>query len=168
MRFVVVALVAPLAAVLISAAATAPGRIDAKPLPGLPAYTAGFESWLRLNRLPIPPRASDPHFGTKNVYVNQPRSRIAPGGRQRYPYPYGTVIVKSATRRNQGFHTLVAAMRKVRGANRAHNDWVMVEYTRTSRRARYERVASGSICTGCHVQAKRRDYVFTRLQPASG
>jgi hypothetical protein len=167
MRFVIAGTAAALAAVLVSAAATAPRTTDAEPLRGLPAYTAGFESWLRLNRLPIPPRSSDPHFGTKNVYVNQPRRRIAPGGRQRFPYPYGTVIVKSATRQNQR-HALVAVMRKVRGANRAHNDWVMVEFTRSSPRARYEKVASGRVCTGCHVQAKRRDYVFTRLQRPSG
>lgn len=168
MRYALIGFVAALAAVLVSAAATAPDMVDAKPLPGLPAYTAGFESWLRLNRRPIPPRSSDPHFGTKNVYVNQARRRIAPGGRQRYPYPYGTVIVKSATRQNQPFHSLVAVMRKIRGANRAHNDWVMVEYTRSSARARYGKVASGSICTGCHVQAKRRDYVFTPLRRPSG
>jgi hypothetical protein len=168
MRFALVGLVAAVAAVLVSAAATAPHAGDAKPLPGLPAYTAGFESWLRLNRLPIPPRRSDPHFGTKNVYVNQTRSRIAPAGRLRYPLPYGTVIVKSATRQNQGLHALVAVMRKIRGANPAHNDWVMVEYTRASRRARYAKVASGSVCTSCHVQAKRRDYVFTPLQRRSG
>lgn len=160
MRLAAVALVAVLAGVGTALASSS----RPAPLPGLPAYTAGFDSWTRLNRRPIPPRRSDPHFGTKNVYVNQARRRIAPGGRQRYPYPYGSIVVKSAKRPGQSFVSLVAVMRKVRGANRAHNDWVMVEYTRSSARSRFRRLASGSICTSCHVQAKRRDYVFTPLQ----
>lgn len=163
MRFVAVAVVAAVAAVLVSAASTASGRTEVRALPGLPAYTAGFEQWLRLNRRPIPPRSSDPHYGTKNVYVNRTRAQLAPRGRQRYPYPYGTIVVKSARRPGQSFVSLVAVMRKMRGANRAHNDWVMVEYTRSRAGARFSRLAQGGICTSCHMQARRRDYVFTPL-----
>jgi Cytochrome P460 len=160
MRFAAVAVAAILAGVGTALASTSKTR----PLPGLPAYTAGFESWPRLNRRPIPPRQSDPHHGTKNVYVNQPLRRIAPDGRQRYPYPYGTVVVKTAARGSSRAYSLVAVMRKVRRANPRHNDWVMVEYTRTTPNSRFRQLAAGSICTGCHVQAKRRDYVFTRLR----
>ena len=156
MRFAVVGIVAALAAALVSAAATAPSRTEAaRPLPGLPAYTAGFDRWLKLNRRPIAPRRNDAHLGTKNVYVNQRRVRI--------PYPYGTVVVKSIRRPGESYASVVAVMRKVRGANRRHNDWVMVEYGRASPRGRFSAFASGSLCTSCHVQAKRRDYVFTRL-----
>lgn len=155
MRFAVVGMVAVLAAALVSAAATAPSRTEARPLPGLPAYTAGFDRWLKLNRRPIPPRRNDAHLGTKNVYVNQPRVRI--------PYPYGTVVVKSIKRPGESYASVVAVMRKVRNANRRHNDWVMIEYGRSSPRGRFSAFASGSLCTSCHVQAKRRDYVFTRL-----
>jgi hypothetical protein len=164
MRFAVVAVVAALAAVLVSAAATAPSRTPARPLPGLPGYTAGFESWLRLNRRPIPARQTDAHLGTKNVYVNRTRARLAPGGRQRFPYPYGTAVVKSIRRPGQRFVGVVAVMRKLRGKNPAHNDWVMVEYLRSTPRARFSPVASGAVCTSCHMQARARDYVFTRLQ----
>ena len=164
MRFAVVAVTAAVAAVLVSAAATAPERSAARALPGLPAYTAGFNGWLRLNRRAIPPRSSDPHFGTKNVYVNRARAQLAPRGRQRYPYPYGAIVVKSAKRPGQPFVSLVAVMRKVRGANRAHNDWVMVEFTRSSAGTRFRKLAEGGVCTRCHVQARRRDYVFTPLQ----
>lgn len=83
MRVAAVALAAVLAGVGIALASSS----KPAPLSGLPAYTAGFDSWTRLNKRPIPPRSSDPHLGTKNVYVNQARRRIAPGGRQRYPYP---------------------------------------------------------------------------------
>ena len=163
MRFVLVAVIAALAAVLVSAASTAPSGPDARPLPGLPAYTAGFNQWLKLNRLPIPARPTDAHLGTKNVFVNRTRKRLAPGGRQRFPYPYGSILVKSIRRPGQRFVGVVAVMRKLRGRNPAHNDWVMVEYLRSGPTARFEEVAAGEVCTRCHMQARRRDYVFTRL-----
>jgi hypothetical protein len=151
-RFVVVSIVAAVAAGLVSAASSAPSGTEARPLPGLPAYTAGFEHWLKLNRRPIPPRQNDAHRGTKNVYVNQRRVRN--------PYPYGTVVVKTIKRPGESYVSVIAVMRKVRGANRRHNDWVMVEYGRS--RGRFAAFASGAICTSCHLQARRRDYVFTR------
>ena len=77
-------------------------------------------------------------------------------------YPYGTVVVKAITRPGQSYVSVVAVMRKVRGANRRHNDWEMIEYGRPSRRDRYAAFASGAICTGCHMQVRGRDYVFTR------
>jgi hypothetical protein len=155
--FAVIAVAAGLAAVVaaLSAAATAgPERVAARPLPGLPAYTAGFERWQKLNRRPIRPRRNDAHLGTKNVYA----SRAAVRNR----YPYGTVVVKTITRPGQSYVSVIAVMRKVRGANRRHNDWVMVEYGRQSRAGRFAAFASGAICTGCHVQVRGRDYVFTR------
>jgi hypothetical protein len=152
----VVGVAAGLAAVtaLAAAATSGPDRAAARPLPGLPAYTAGFERWLKLNKRPIGPRRNDAHLGTKNVYVN--------GSRVRVPYPYGTVVVKAITRPGGRFVSVVAVMRKVRGANRRHNDWVMIEYGRQSRGGRFSAFASGAICTGCHVQVRGRDYVFTR------
>jgi hypothetical protein len=50
----------------------------------------------------------------------------------------------------------------VRGANRRHNDWVMIEYDRQGRSSRFSAFASGAISTGCHMQVRSRDYVFTR------
>ncbi len=155
--FALVGLVAGLAAGLTALAATAtagPDRSAARPLPGLPAYTAGFERWQKLNRRPIPPRRNDAHRGTKNVYVS--RARV--GAR----YPYGTVVVKTIRRPGESFVSVIAVMRKVRGANRRHNDWVMIEYDRSSTRDRFSAFASGAICTGCHMQVRGRDYVFTR------
>jgi hypothetical protein len=154
MRFLVVGVVAAVAAGLVSAASSAPSGSEARPLPGLPAYTAGFDRWLKLNRLPIPSRPTDAHQGTKNVYVNQRRVRN--------PYPYGTVVVKTIKRAGESYVSVIAVMRKVRGANRRHNDWVMVEYGRSGSRGRYAALASGLVCTSCHIQVRRRDYVFTR------
>jgi len=122
----------------------------ASPLPGLPGYTAGYPTWTKLNSKPIPPRAVDPHRSTKNVYV----SRLPRNGR----YPVGTVVVKEG--RNRGFVSLIAVMRKTRA--RPHNGWVMIEWTRPTRTARFSELARGQVCTSCHFQARRTDYVFTR------
>jgi hypothetical protein len=122
----------------------------ASPLPGLPSYTAGYATWTKLNSRPIPPRANDPHRSTKNVYV----SRLPRNGR----YPVGTVVVKEG--RNGGFVSLIAVMRKTKA--RAHNGWTMIEWTRPTRTARFSELARGQVCTSCHFQARRTDYVFTK------
>lgn len=123
---------------------------SASPPPGLPAYIAGYTKWTKLNARPIPPRASDPHRSTKNVYS----SRLPRNGR----YPVGTVIVKEG--RNRGFISLIAVMRKT--AARPHNGWSMIEWSRPAASARFTELARGSICTSCHFQARRTDYVFTK------
>ena len=147
-----------LAAAIAVGAALAQGageRPRAKPLRGLPAYTAGYLGWRKLNRAPIPPRESgDAHLGTKNVYV----SRRAVRGR----YPVGTVIVKEARRPGSAFVRLIAVMRKVKGANPEHRDWVMIEWVRDTRSARFAEIARGSVCTSCHVGARENDYVFSK------
>lgn len=142
------------AAALVVGATVAQGRsTKARPLPGLPAYTAGYSGWFKVNRRPIPPRASgDAHFGTKNVYASK---RIR--GRR---YPVGTVIVKEV--RRGGVVRIVAVMRKVRGFSPRNNDWQMVEYVRSSARARLGVLAQGQICYSCHSGARANDFVFTK------
>jgi hypothetical protein len=125
-----------------------------EPLPGLPVDLVGYESWSRLNEEPIPPRSSDPHNGTKNVYA----SFLAEGG----VYPEGTTIVKEAMRPGTDFIGLIAMMRKERGAQPDHNDWIWVEYTRSGAEEEFRELASGSVCYSCHEQARESDYVFTR------
>src|SRR5919108_3135228 len=72
--------------------------------PGVPRYVAGYRSWFKLNDAPIPPRDSDPHFGTKDVYASKERR----GGQ----FPFGTVVVQEATRPGAGLIGLIAIMRK--------------------------------------------------------
>ena len=122
--------------------------------PGVPRFVAGYRGWIKLNAQPIPPRDSDPHSGTKNVFASK---RVGGNGR----FPNGTVVVKEATRPGADFIGLIAIMRKERGADPAHNDWVFVEYTREAANARYGLQAEGAVCYGCHVGAADRDYVFT-------
>jgi hypothetical protein len=142
------------AAVLVVAAAIAQGRsAKPRPLPGLPAYTAGYTGWLKINRRPIPPRPSgDAHRGTKNVYASK---RIR-GGR----YPVGTVILKEV--RRGGIVAVVAVMRKIKGFSPRNNDWQMIEYSRASSRGSFGVLAQGQICCACHSGARRNDFVFTR------
>jgi hypothetical protein len=122
--------------------------------PGVPAFVAGYRSWTKLNDAPIPPRSSDPHNGTKNVYVSKERR---PDGR----FPAGTIVVKDAVRPDASFVGLIATMRKRPGADPAHGNWVFVEYTRDGRGERFQEIASGSVCWSCHMGALETDYVFT-------
>jgi hypothetical protein len=125
----------------------------ASPLPGLPSYTAGYTGWTKLNSKPIPRRAVDAHSSIKNVYA----SKLPRAGR----YPVGTVIVKEGRQRAGAPVTLIAVMRKLR-ATGPHNGWQMIEWTRPSRNVRFTELARGSICTSCHFQARKTDYVFTK------
>jgi hypothetical protein len=131
-----------------------PAAKKTAPLPGLPRWTAGYDSWRKLNRKPIPPRESDAHLSTKEVYA----SRSAAGG----TFPSGTVIVKEGVRPDTDFIGLIAAMRKIEGANPDHNDWVFVEWVRDSPDAPFRKLAEGAVCEACHSGVAENDYVFTR------
>lgn len=133
---------------------TETGREAAKAPPGIPAYAAGYRGWVKLNEAPIPPRESDPHNGTKNVYASR-----RPGANGLFPN--GTVVVKEAKRPGADFIGLIATMRKKAGADPAHNDWVFVEFTREAPNERFSEIASGAVCWSCHVGAETTDYVFT-------
>lgn len=133
-------------------------------LPGLPDDIAGYTRWLKLNAAPIPPApGGDPHNGTKNVYVNQTRDAIAPGGAQQFPYPDGSIVVKEATRPGKDYIGLIAIMRKKAGIDPDHNDWQFIEYVRNAPDAEFRVIAQDGICWGCHAQVEDIDYVFTEL-----
>jgi hypothetical protein len=121
---------------------------------GVPGFVAGYRTWTKLNDAPIPPRSSDPHNGTKDVYASRERRG---SGR----FPDGTIVVKEARRPGADFIGLIAIMRKERGADPAHGDWVFVEYTRDAPRERFQEIASGAVCWTCHAGALDSDYVFT-------
>jgi hypothetical protein len=125
-----------------------------EPDPGLPAWTAGYAEWSRLNAAPIPPRDSDPHLSTKNVYASRP----ATGG----VFPPGTIVVKEGVRPGTTFVGLIAAMRKLAGANPEHDDWVFVEWSRNAAGDPFTKLAEGAVCESCHAGAAGGDYVFTQ------
>ncbi len=133
----------------------AAGGALAAGLPGIPKRFQPYRSWPRVNAKPIKPTATTAHPGLKNVYA----SRRAVGGR----YPYGTLIVKegSTTAGGARFVSLIATMRKTRGADPKHGDWTFVEWTRSSPRERFRVIARDATCWSCHAQAKATDWVFT-------
>lgn len=132
----------------------APPPPRAKAPPGVPGFVAGYRDWVKLNDAPIPPRDSDPHNGTKDVFAS--KERLANGR-----FPVGTIVVKEAARPGADFIGLIAIMRKQRGADPEHNDWVFVEYTREAANAAFGEQAAGAVCWSCHVGARDLDYVFT-------
>lgn len=127
-------------------------EVKTEPIPGIPRYAWPYASWTKLNRKPVPPRDSDPHLGTKEVYA----SRASKSG----IYPHGTIIVKEAVRPGADFVGLIAVMRKQKGADPAHNDWVFVEYTREAADDKFAETASGAVCRSCHMGAASDDYVW--------
>ena len=132
-------------------------------LPGLPDYTAGFETWLKMNAEPIV-GGSPAHFGTKDILINQEREAIAPGGEQKFPYPDGSIIVKPVYRSDQDFIGIFALMRKEAGSNAGANDWTFIEYSRREGDAAFTVLAEGKLCESCHSGVQETDYVFQRLE----
>jgi hypothetical protein len=128
----------------------------------------GYEGWTRLRGRPRADLRSlgSAHPGVKRIFVNQPTRRLAPTGRQRYPFPVGSTIVKAG--RSGGELTLIAIMRKVARTGTADGGWDFVEYQRSSASERFARVGGGEgVCTGCHSIAQRRqrtDWTFDTLR----
>jgi hypothetical protein len=138
-----VVVVALAVAVGLAAAAVA---LAAPTKDGLPSYTDGYRSWTKLNRKPVTKPGA--HNGVKNVYASRPR------GTNRL-FPNGTVIVKSIVEPGAtGLAKQVAVMRKARGR------WQWVEYELEG--GRYGILAQGALCSGCHMQARANDWVFTK------
>jgi hypothetical protein len=128
-----------------------------------------LEGWLRLTRRPAPALRplGGAHPGAVSIRVDRTRAALTGGsGRQRFPYPRGTTIVKVVTLR--GNLSMVALMRKV-ARGQAPASWRYAEYAR-GREGAFARVAGGqSLCRGCHVSARdeqRSDWVFSRLGPS--
>ena len=71
------------------------------------------------------------------------------------------MIVKDIRRPGTKFLGVVAAMRKLAGV-KANNGWQTIEWSRPAAGTRFTVLAQGRLCLSCHVQAKARDYVFTR------
>jgi hypothetical protein len=160
-----------LAALASPALGAAPSSSPSPSLPGIPApdarAIAGYRAWQPLAR---PPAAGlrplgAAHLGrTHRVYVDRTRAQLSRGGRQRYPYPRGAVVVKEGL--DAGDLDLIAVMRKVAGGSGVAS-WTYAEYTRAGGRGPFRRVsAPTSVCTGCHLNATSRqhtDWVFWSL-----
>ncbi len=147
--------------------------LTAADLMGIPApdraLTLASGRWLALTRPPVSSLRSlgGAHPGAKSIRVNRTRAQLTGrNGRQRFPYPRKTVVVKTAT--NDGTVTLVAIMRRVTAGDDP-SAWRYVEYTRGSGGGAFTKVGGGqSLCSSCHIGAaetQKSDYVFSRLGP---
>lgn len=173
------AIAASLALVGGAAAAVAATRGEnGDPFPGVSAADQrairGFEKWTRLT---VPPPArlrslgSAHHAGTHRIYASPARSKLRRNGRQRFPYPVGTTIVKTNTA--DGAIDLIAIMRKVSGGTNTAASWQFIEYQRDSAAGRFSPIGE-SVCTSCHTYANggafngkagpRTDSVFYTLK----
>jgi cytochrome P460 len=123
-------------------------------LPGIPKVFQPYRSWHRVNAKPIGPTATTAHPGIKNVFASKRRVK----GR----YPYGTILVKEGYPGGKKFLSLIATMRKIRGVDPKHGDWNYIEYTRSDPSERFTEIARDRVCWGCHVLAKKTDWVFTQ------
>ena len=70
------------------------------------------------------------------------------------------MIVKEGIRPGTDFIGLIATMRKAKGADPEHGDWIFVEWARDSRDAPFEVLARDATCWGCHGEAAATDYVW--------
>lgn len=147
--------------------------LTARDLTGIPApdrkIVIASQRWLALTRAPVASlrSLSFAHPGTKSIRVNRTRAQLTGrDGRQRFPYPRRTVVVKTAA--NAGTITLVAIMRRVTSGRDAAA-WRYVEYKRGSGGGTFSKVGGGqSLCSSCHLEATEvqgSDAVFTRLAP---
>ena len=142
-----------------------PAEPSPPPLPeGLPEDIAGYEDWVKLNPEPIAPNeAGDAHLGTKEAFASLEAGRLGEG----LPSPDGTIIVKHATRPDRDFVGLVAIMRKIAGFDPANNDWEFVEYARNGADDAFSILASGNVCSSCHMGAAATDYVWVHTTGAA-
>lgn len=129
---------------------------------------AGYLGWTELTVPPIDALTSlgSAHGGTKRIWASPQRNALVDGtGRQRFPYPNGTVIVKQGSR--DGAPVLIALMEKT-GAAGATGGWRYVEYTRSTPDSPYAKVGLPEAgCAGCHANASTRqqtDWVFWSLR----
>lgn len=143
----------------------APSAVSA--LEGLPADVKDYSKWLKANSTPIPPDSSAPHSpsqGNKNIFVNQSKDILTPGGQVKYPFPIGTVIVKEALNKEKGYVELVSIMRKIDKLDPEHGNWQFHEYLRSAPDQAFRLAFKDSTCFSCHAVAKERDFIRFPLQ----
>jgi Cytochrome P460 len=116
-------------------------------LSGLPKNIAGFEKWrVVAQKLDT----GGPHAGeNKMVFANAVGAKAWKG---KNALPIGSLVVKTAgSVSNPSF---VAIMKKTA------KGWDYAEYTPTD--GKYNLIGSGTSCSGCHQNAKAKDYLFSR------
>lgn len=116
---------------------------------------------IRLNREEIPPTASDPHLGFKNVYAcnSSLEDLLSLEDQAPFVYPEGTMILKTSRREHQDYIWLIATAEKLEGR------WDWVEYKRNFENEDFLSIpVSQDVCVDCHKKVLDSDLIFTRFQ----
>lgn len=117
-------------------------------LAGIPKDSQGFATWKKVVTTGMP--LDGPHAGKNKVVYANPIAAKAWAGKT--PLPAGSLVVKTAG--PSSLPDFVGIMRKtVKG-------WEYEEYTVNA--GKYSLIGKGASCSGCHEQAKAKDFLFTR------
>ena len=117
-------------------------------LTGVPKDSQGFATWKKVVTTGMP--LDGPHAGkNKVVYANAIAAKAWTG---KAPLPVGSLVVKTAGPSSQP--DFVGIMRKTA------KGWEYEEFI--GKAGSYSLLAKGASCSGCHLQAKDKDFLFTR------
>ena len=115
---------------------------------GIPADVQAFASWKKVVTTGMP--LDGPHAGkNKVVYANAIAAKAWAG---KAALPVGSLVVKTAG--SASAPDFVGIMRKTA------KGWDYEEFTGSA--GKYSLLAKGASCSGCHDQAKDKDFLFTR------
>jgi Cytochrome P460 len=117
-------------------------------LSGVPKDVQGFASWKKVVTTGMP--LDGPHAGKNKVVYANPIAAQAWAGKA--ALPVGSLVVKTAG--SSSAPDFVGIMRKTA------KGWEYEEFI--SKSGKYDLLAKGTSCSGCHDQAKDKDYLFTR------
>ena len=115
---------------------------------GIPADVQAFASWKKVVTTGMP--LDGPHAGkNKVVYANAIAAKAWAG---KAALPVGSLVVKTAG--SASAPDFVGIMRKTA------KGWDYEEFTGSA--GKYSLLAKGASCSGCHEQARDKDFLFTR------
>ena len=117
-------------------------------LGGVPKDSQGFATWKKVVTTGLP--LDGPHAGKNKVVYANPIAAKAWAGKA--ALPVGSLVVKTAGPSSQP--DFVGIMRK------SAKGWEYEEFVNKS--GSYSLLAKGASCSGCHLQAKANDFLFTR------
>ena len=117
-------------------------------LGGVPKDSQGFAAWKKVVTTGMP--LDGPHAGKNKVVYANPIAAKAWAGKA--ALPVGSLVVKTAG--SSSAPDFVGIMRKTA------KGWDYEEFI--IKAGKYSLLAKGASCSGCHDQAKDKDFLFTR------
>jgi hypothetical protein len=127
----------------------------------------GYEDWMKVNEETITGDvfgvlgpAHERAEGFREVYINKTGKKVSTG-RDDFPYPVGTIIVKESYANDGGrkgdLANLTVMMKRGSGYDLEHGDW---EYMMVSPSNEVLGQGCMDMCIGCHAAAADSDWVY--------